>query len=72
MSHYTSRRYQNVLHISGTLYSFLTILGAVLIGGKENIGLGIILMATGAAMTRVTSEIEYRKQEQLFKEFRGK
>ena len=72
MSHHTSRRYQNVLHISGTLYSFLTILGAVLIGGKENISLGIVLMVTGAAMTRVTSEIEYRKQEQLFREFRGK
>ena len=72
MSHHTSRRYQNILHISGTLYSFLTILGAVLIGGKENISLGITLMLTGAAMTRVTSEIEYRKQEQLFREFRGK
>jgi len=69
MSH-TSRKYQNILHVSGGLYSFLTILGAVLIGGRENIVLGIILMASGAAMTRVTSEIEFRKQTQLFREFR--
>ncbi len=70
MSHHTSRNYQNILHISGTLYSFLTIFGAVLIGKGNN--LGIIIMIIGAAMTRITSEIEYRKQEQLFKEFRGK
>jgi len=67
----TSRKYQNILHISGGLYSFLTIFGAVLIG-KDNYLIGIILMTIGATMTRITSEIEFRKQTQLFKEFREK
>lgn len=70
MSHHTSRKYQNMLHTSGSIYALLTIIGAVLIG-KDHTLIGIILMITGAAMTRVTSEIEYRKQIQLFKEFRG-
>lgn len=71
MSHHTSRNYQNILHISGALYSFLMIFGAVLIG-KNNYIIGILLMIIGAVMTRITSEIEFRKQTQLFKEFRGK
>ncbi len=70
MSHHTSRNYQNILHISGGIYSFFTILGAVLIG-KDNI-LGVPLMIIGAVMTRITSEIEYRKQEQLLNEFTKK
>ena len=71
MNHHTSRKYQNILHISGSIYSFLMIFGAVLIG-KNNYITGILLMIIGAAMTRVTSEIEFRKQTELFKEFRGK
>ena len=71
MSHHTSRKYQNILHISGALYSFLMIFGAVLIG-KNNYIIGILLMIIGAAMTRITSEIEFRKQTELFKEFREK
>lgn len=67
MSDHTSRSYQNILHISGVLYSFLTILGAILIGKNEYIS-GTILMIIGAAMTRMTSEIEFRKQTQLLKE----
>lgn len=70
MSHHDSRKYQNILHISGSLYSFLTILGAVLIG-KNNVIIGIVIMIIGAIMTRITSEIEYRKQTQLFKEFKN-
>ena len=68
MVNHTSRKYQNILHISGSLYSILTILGALLIG-KENYTLGLFLMAAGAIFIRITSEIEYQKQTQLFREF---
>ncbi len=67
MSDHTSRTYQNILHISGVLYSFLTIFGAILVGKNEYIS-GTILMIIGAAMTRITSEVEFRKQTQLLKE----
>lgn len=71
MTHHTSRKYQSYLHISGILYSFLTIFGAILVG-KNNYTIGITIMVIGAILARISSELEYRKQSQLFKEFREK
>jgi len=64
---HTSRGWQNILHITGTLYSVMTIGGAVLIG-SQNYAIGVTMMFIGALATRITSEIDYRKWTQLFKE----
>ena len=55
-----SRKYQNILHVVGAAGSLLTIFGAVLVGAGT--WYGVILMLIGALFTRLTSEIEFRKQ----------
>jgi hypothetical protein len=55
-----SRNYQNTLHLVGATSSLLTIFGAVLVGAGSYYG--VILMLMGAIFTRLTSEIEFRKQ----------
>ncbi len=65
--HHTSRGWQNIIHILGLTYSILTISGAVLIG-SQNYMVGIVLMIIGAIATRMTSEVEFRKQQSLFDE----
>lgn len=65
--HHTSRGWQNILHICGIINSVLTVVGAVLIGG-QNYSIGIIMMVIAAAVLRVTSEVDYRKWQQLIKE----
>lgn len=71
MNHHTSRKYQNIIHIMGTIHSFLMIFGAVIVG-SGNIVSGGMIMVTGSVVMRISAELEYRKQTQLFKEFSKK
>lgn len=66
-----SRSWQNILHITGVIYSSLTISGAVLIG-SQNYTVGLTMMIIGAIAVRITSEVEFRKQCQLFSENKHK
>lgn len=63
----TSRQYQNLIHTFGSMVTVLTVTGVMLIGKDKFIG--VIILVVGGILTRFLSEIEYIKQEELFKEY---
>jgi len=61
-----ARNYQNALHFVGATSSFLTIFGVFMVGSGDV--RGILLMIFGAILTRVSSEIEFRKMREIVRE----
>ncbi len=61
-----ARKYQNALHFVGATSSFLTICGVFMLGSGNVYGL--IVMIMGAILTRISSEIEFRKMREIVRE----
>lgn len=63
----SSRYYQNVIHIIGGLHGISLILTGVFVG-KDNYVIGLMFATFTLLSSRISSEMEYRKQIEILKE----